>query len=189
MSQDELSEIIHNGLQAVGMTMDDHVREAIVKFSQGFPHYTHLLAKHACNEALEGSRLNVIEQDLDKAVKKAVKEASESIRNTYMRATATSKASSLFPCVLLACALAEVDSDNTFRATALIEPLEKITKTRFQIQNFAYHLGKLCDHDHGPVLEKLGTEKRHRYRFKNPLLKPYITLRAYRDGVLPELTF
>jgi hypothetical protein len=35
----------------------------------------------------------------------------------------------------------------------------------------------------GPILEKLGSPKRYRYRFTNPLMKPFVLLNAYAAGL------
>ena len=52
MTQAELDQIIDDGLQAAGMTIDSNAKQRISKLSQGLPHYTHLLGMHAAQAAV-----------------------------------------------------------------------------------------------------------------------------------------
>jgi Cdc6-like AAA superfamily ATPase len=188
MSRSELQEIIDKGLEIVELSMDTQVAGKIVLFSQGFPHYTHLLAKFACQVAIDDSRWQVNLSDFQDAVRRALDETGASIRNAYIRAVASFR-ESLFPQVILACALAPVDEGQSFRTVDVVEPLERITGKHSPTQKFTYHLGKLCDPERGQVLERLGVSRRRRYRFTNPMLRPYIILRAYSQGVISDELF
>jgi Cdc6-like AAA superfamily ATPase len=178
MTVEELREIIEKGLAVAEMSMDEEVKGRIATFSQGFPHYTHLLAKNACIEASEDGRLAVDLDDLLRAVERALSETSASIQDTYRKAVVSRKVS-LFPDVLLACALAPMDEDRSFRAIDITKPLESITGRYCPPQTFTYHLGKLCDPERGAVLEKIGSRGRTRYKFRNPMMRPYLILRTY----------
>jgi Cdc6-like AAA superfamily ATPase len=103
MSHVELDEIIDNGLQAVGMTIEQNAKQRINKLSQGLPHYTHLLALHSAQAAASEDRLNIIMEDTHQALQKALKHAQQSIADDYHRATVSSR-ETLYRQVLLACA-------------------------------------------------------------------------------------
>ena len=50
-----------------------------------------------------------------------------------------------------------------------------------------FDLGKLTDPSRGPLLVRVGPERRYRYRFQKPFIRPYILMRAINDGLLvPE---
>lgn len=185
MSSRELEEIINKGLDKINMNMDPQVKEKVVKFSQGFPHYTHLLAKHSAKQAINQDREKIIQADFDLAIEDAINDTLESIRNAYQKGTiATKKA--IFREVLLACALVDGDEHGTFRATDLEKYVSKIIGKPYATPGFAYNLGKLCLPERGSILEKVGTPKRYRYRFTNPLMKPFILLMAYNAGIINE---
>jgi energy-coupling factor transporter ATP-binding protein EcfA2 len=185
MSLPELAEIIDKGLAILEMDIEESVRSKIIRLSQGFPHYTHLLAKYSAGGAIDHERLNILEPDLDIAIEKAVEDARESIRAAYHKATLASRRETLFPKVLLAAALAPEDEFGTFRASDLLEPLRRITgRASYSLPSFTYHLGKLCSEERGNILDKLGTQKRHRYRFANPLMKSFILLKGYSERTI-----
>ena len=184
MSDQELEEIINKGLAELEMEIEENVKTKITHLSQGFPHYTHLLAKYSAEEAIDHGRLCILEPDLGAAIEKAVEDARESIRNAYHRAVLASRRETLFPKVLLAAAMAPEDEFGTFRATDLLEPLRRLTGRDYSVPSFTYHLGKLCSEERGRIFEKIGTPKRHRYRFTNPLMKPFILMKGYTEGYI-----
>lgn len=186
MSHDELGEIIAKGMYRLQMTIDAGAKKKIIQLSQGFPHYTHLLTKHSARQALKASRDNIIEPDFKQAVQDSINDAQESIRESYYKATAVTKRTTIFPEVLLACALAPVDDKGAFRPVDVEEPLSKILGRKYKSAHFATNLSKLCT-ERGPILEKLGPRRKYRYRFINPLMKPFILLQAFNSGILDEI--
>lgn len=182
MSPEELGEIIDKGLERLGMTINPDVRTDIIRFSQGFPHYTHLLSKYAAKITLQSNDTDIDRADIDEALAEAVENVHESVRDSYQKAVMTARTSKTFETTLFACALTLEDEHGTFRASDLIGPMNKLTGKDMKLQAFIQHLGKLCQEDRGAVLQKLGTDKRHRYRFSNPLLKAFVTIKAYQKG-------
>lgn len=187
MTEDELREIILKGIEKIGMHVSENIIEKIIKLSKQFPHYTHLLSKHTFSHAIRAGRNQVIPADLEKAVSDAVDGAHESTRAAYHKATMDSRPGTLFTTVLLACALVEEDEHGTFRATELEKPLKEITKRDIGVGTFQYHIDLFCKNTSGHILQKLGSKNQHRYRFKNPLMKPYILLKAYGEKQIPNL--
>ncbi len=102
MSDEELHSIVTNANKIIGVKMNSDISKRIVRFSAGFPHYTHLLGKYSTISALKRKSINVENQDFTKAIKNALENTSESIRNTYQKAIITTKKDSYFPQVLLA---------------------------------------------------------------------------------------
>ena len=47
MFDDEIGEIIDEGLAQAGFTIEPEARQQVISVSQGFPHFTHLLAQSA----------------------------------------------------------------------------------------------------------------------------------------------
>jgi len=53
-----------------------------------------------------------------------------------------------------------------------------------EIPAFASHLNKFASGDCGEVLQKSGQNRRYRYRFKNPLLQPFVVMRGVADKLI-----
>ncbi|MFC1658459.1 ATP-binding protein [Candidatus Omnitrophota bacterium] len=185
MSADELEEIINKGLTTLQLNISPELILHITRLSQGFPHYTHLLAKYSAKQAINAERNEILLADFKIAIERAIEDTQESIREAYQRATIATK-KSMFHEVLLACALAKEDEHGTFQVRDVQEPLRMVAGKEHKLTDFIYHIGKLCSEERGNVLEKEGRPKRFRYRFKNPLLKPYAILRGISTGILKE---
>ncbi len=183
MSIDELKEIVVKGLTAVGMTAAADTPEVIAKLSQGLPHYAHLLGLHAGLAAIGQKRTEVTGEDVSVALKVAVDSAQQSVRHAYHQATMSPR-ETLYPQVLVACAIAQVDDAGYFAPVDIRRPLTMVMKKRIEIPIFIRHLHALCSDEKGGVLQKIGLKGKQRFRFSDPLLKPYIVLRGLQDGSL-----
>lgn len=86
--------------------------------------------------------------------------------------------------VIAACALAESDERGYFPTRAVVERMGAILGAPMRQQTIAYHLGELLKADRGPLLERTGPRRRFRYRFVNPLMRPYVRMVATRDGLV-----
>ena len=60
MNSDELGAIIDYGTSSLEIKINSRIRNQIIEFSAGFPHYTHLICKYGCRDAInkESSKLN-----------------------------------------------------------------------------------------------------------------------------------
>lgn len=184
MSDDELGEIIDEGLAAAGFTIHPRVRQQVVAVSQGFPHFTHLLAQYAARAALDGGRRAIEDGDLAAGMDQAVERSDQSIRETYHKAATGVRKGNRWREVIAACALAESDDRGYFPTRAVVERMSDIQSTPVRQQTVAYHLGELMKADRGPLLERTGPRRRYRYRFVNPLMRPYVLMVATRDGLI-----
>jgi Cdc6-like AAA superfamily ATPase len=182
MSQEELSKIVLYGIGHLELEIAPEVLQDVIKFSQGFPHYTHLLSKYAAKSAILRDSNTIQRPDFEIAVDSAISDAHESIRQSYEKAVMTRKDVALYKEVLSACALVALDENGTFRATDLQEPLSKILKREVPLQAYLYHLGTLCQSKRGEILQKVGSESNFRYKFKNPLIKAYVSLMHYQKS-------
>lgn len=123
-------------------------------------------------------------EHLQIAIGRTLDESHESIRTSYHAATMSARVN-LYREVLLACALAQLDEFGFFSASAVRGPLEKITKTQHRVSSFNKHLEKLCRSERGAILHRKGEARRYGYRFSDPLMQPFIVLRAYHDQMMP----
>lgn len=182
MSQDEIQELVTNGLKGLGMTIEPPALDRIVVLSQGLPHYAHLLGLHAARSALAVGSLQVDLDVLSQATEKAIQGAQQSIRSALHKATISPRKDNLFAHVLLSCALANTDEMGTFAAQDVREPMQAITGKPYEIPSFAQHLNEFSETKRGNILKKIGETRRFRYRFSNPLMQPFVIMSGFADG-------
>jgi Cdc6-like AAA superfamily ATPase len=185
MSRVELTGVVTTGMATAQMTIGKAAVNRVVVLSQGLPHYTHLISQLAAQAALAEGRGDVKVGDVDFAVDRAIEKAQQSIVGAYHEALQSTR-KSLYPQVLLACALAPSDEFGFFGAADVREPLSTITGKPCETASFAGHLEELSTDRRGPVLQKRGTARRFRYRFANPLLQPYVVMRGLSDGLIRQ---
>jgi Cdc6-like AAA superfamily ATPase len=186
MSPLELAEIIEKGAALSEMTAARAFTNDVVGLAQGLPNYVHLIAQNACRVALDEGRIDVQRGDLDAAIGRSIESVQQSVLDTYHRAT-TSNRETLYKEVLLACALAKRDEKGTFGSTDVRDELHRVTGTFRDLPAFAQHMNDFSGNGRrGGVLDKIGETYRYRYRFRDPLLQPYVLMRGKIDGLLPS---
>ncbi len=185
MSNEELAEIIRKGYSNCNLSWESGIDYKIAALSQGYPHYAHLLGLWAGRKAIESNQKEVVQIDLDKAIREALSNTAGGIIQEYEMAVDSSQPDNLFKDVLLACALAERDSRGRFGIKFLKEPLRKIlNKPNIRTVAYQSHLAKFCSSQRGPVLKRTGSRRNYRWQFINPQLIPYIKLEAIERGKL-----
>jgi len=183
MTRNELAQIVTRGIDAAQMTIRPEAVRKITALSQGLPHYTQLLTQLAGQAALTQRRIAVGGRDVDVAVGRAFDRAQQRVVEAYQEAT-TDTRRSIYPQVLLACALAPENDFGLFTPSDVREPLSRILGKPYKTAAFARHLDELSQESRGEVLQKYGTGRTSRYRFLNPLLQPYVAMRGVSEGLV-----
>jgi len=184
MSPHELSEILEKGFDQCGMTIRPAAVEKIVRLSGGLPHYTHLLGLHAGQRAVQDDRGEVSVADVDAAIPAAI--SRHTLRSDYVQATRSTRTSTLYEQVLLACALAPKNKLGYFTAGAIRDPLRIVAGRRIDIPAFARHLAQFLEPERGAVLQREGEPRHYFYRFADPLLEPYVVLNGLADHLVTD---
>ncbi|MBB3909529.1 nSTAND1 domain-containing NTPase [Sphingomonas desiccabilis] len=184
MSKGEIGQIIDKGLDRLGMKVGKKPREELVTLSQGLPYITHLLGLHVARAALLDARLEIAENDLGDGIKTALDQWQQSIKSAHYKAVLSSQPGNIFQQVLLACAMAETDDFGYFTATSVKAPLRSITGKDYDIPSFSNHLKEFSEVKRGKIIERVGQTRRFRYRFVSPLMKPYVVMKGFSDGLL-----
>jgi hypothetical protein len=118
-------------------------------------------------------------------IRKSLDQWQESIKTAYHDATRSHQPEHLYKEVLLACALADVDDKSFFTAAAVRGPLRIVAeRPDLDIPNFSRHLKEMSQTHRGSILLREGETRRLRYRFVNPLIRPYVIMRGVADGLL-----
>ena len=187
MDDAELGQILDEGFAQAGFSYGElSVKSQIVSVSQGFPQFTHLLGVAAARAAIDLGRHRVLTEDVRAGVSRAIEQADQSKRDLYHKASTGTKSDNKWKEVVAACALASADERGYFSSRAVQDTLGSLLNRPVMQQAVAYHLGKLIEPDRGPLLERVGQERRYRYRFTDPLMRPFIVLQAMKDGLIGE---
>ncbi|MDQ3275235.1 MAG: AAA family ATPase [Actinomycetota bacterium] len=186
MSATELEEIVGKGLAELGLRIAGEAQRRIARLSEGLPHYTHLLSLHGAQAAIADDRDEIRTADVDRAINLAVQKAQHSIRTAYEQATRSPRSDNLFEEVLLACALAQKGPLGHFTAGAVRGPMSRITGRPVEISKFNRHLNEFSAAGRASVLDKTGRQRRWFYRFRNPLLQPFVILTGLARRTVDE---
>lgn len=183
MTPAELAEIATTGIASARMQIAGGAVRRITTLSQGLPHYTQLLTQLSARAALGRRRADVATRDVDVAVGHAIDRAQQSIVEAYRDATSAARPS-IYPQVLLACALAEEDEFGFFAPSDVRSSLGRILGKQPRTTAFTEHLDRLAGDDRGAVLQRYGPANAPRYRFVDPLLQPYVAMRGVSEGLV-----
>jgi Cdc6-like AAA superfamily ATPase len=186
MNKAELKEIIDKRIPRLGMKMHPDAYFKIVELSRGLPSYVHLLGLYSTQAAIRRQSLTVTEEDVDAAIQRALEKTQESTQADYNAAVHSNRSDSLYRQVLLACALAKPDERGQFSPSSVVEPLSDILKRQVRIDAFQQHLLKFMERDRGAVLVRRGKERAYKFRFRDPMMQPYVIMRGIDDNLIPE---
>jgi hypothetical protein len=186
MSRDEIEAIVTTSLDKVGMTIENAGLHEISRIAIGLPHYAHLLGLHSGRGALENASKRISQPHVTEAARRATAKAQVTIQTAYSKATISTKKNALYKQVLLACALADTDDFGYFAPTDIRAPLERILKRAYGVEAFARHLHAFCGEDRGPVLRKADLVNRPRFRFRNPLMQPFVLMKGLDEGLISD---
>ncbi len=186
MSQSELIEIVDKRLKEVGMDIESDAKEYVAQLCQGLPHYAHVLGQISALTALHNQRLTVSRDDVEAAISEALQRVQASISSLYHTAISSTRKENLYRQVLLACALADVDNLSFFPPSNVRGPMSQIMRKPYGIAAFSRHLHALCERERGEVLQKRGSPRKFLFRFRDPLMQPYVVMRGLTDGMIAE---
>lgn len=183
MSNDELREIVEQGLGLLNMKCAPQALDRITHLSQGFPHYTHLLAQASARTAIDGDRTVVELKDVGKAIGRVVDRVHQSIREAYNTATAGQNPTS-YQRILAAAALAERDDRGFFTSGGVKIALAGILGHSNEGGRVLRHLNSFCEPQRGSALQRKGSDQHVRFRFADPLLQPYVVMKALQSEII-----
>jgi hypothetical protein len=185
MSADELEHIVTRGLELLGMTIEPEALAHVAALSQGLPHYTHLLALHAARIAIDAGLDRVDTPHVVQAISRALDKAQHSIKGAYAAAIASRHERNYYPDVLLACALARNDDFGFFGPADVRSALDRLSPGTYKDTRIERHLTHFAPAGEDAPDGILYAEHRpqgRRYRFRNPLMQPYVILQGVSSG-------
>jgi Cdc6-like AAA superfamily ATPase len=190
MEAEELDQILTNAERSLSVSFNPEARSLIVHISQGLPHYTHLIGLHAVRKAaLTRFTRRIRRADVFAALKEAVTQAQQTVTEKHSRAVHSAHKEALYRHVLLACAITAAtahDALGFFSPAAMLTPLQSILDRPAEIATFNNHLSEFCQEKRGCVLERVGQPRAYRYRFRDPLLVPFIFMDALASDLMTD---
>jgi Cdc6-like AAA superfamily ATPase len=185
MSDGELKEIIQKRTNRTVMTFSGDAIWTIIVLSRGLPYFTQTLSKHAALHAIDNRRIEVTNDDVEASMTKFIEDTEKSFKEAY-RAAIRSNQDNFFEHSLLACALAKTDDEGFFTANDVVGPYSAIMKEKKRIAHFEKHLRRFSSEDGGHVLHKRGGDRKQQFRFKDPMMQPYVIIRGIQNKLIPE---
>lgn len=183
MSDEELVQIIDRGLEFLGMTIQPFAKNLIVGLSGQFPFYTHSFGLNAGLKAIGAGRTEVERNDVMAAVIDVVNEA-ENVNSAFHIATHSTQSKSRHRLALLACALAQQNEHGYFTASEMCKWMAAMEGRGTQIPRDVHYLTEFCEEKRGRVLQQIGDKWSKLYRFSDPLMRPFLIIKAFGDREL-----
>ncbi|MCB1421367.1 MAG: AAA family ATPase [Nitratireductor sp.] len=184
MSDTELNDVIDTRLGKTRLELDGDARWTVITLSRGLPYFTQMLTKYAAKAAIDERSLIIKPSHVRAAMDRFIVEADQSFQDAYSLATDSPQKGHLFKEVLLACALAQTDQSGFFTPTNVIEPLSGIVGQRKQHAHFSRHLSEFISEDRGKVLMRRGHERNYRFRFRDPMMQPYVIIKGINENMI-----
>jgi Holliday junction resolvasome RuvABC ATP-dependent DNA helicase subunit len=185
MTMDELEAILVTRATRLGITFDHAALWRITYLSAGLPFFTHSLGKHSALHAVKIRKRKIVESDVHAAMRDCLADVDYSMKESFVKATEKIyRKRNLFPQVLAACALADMDSLGRFTAANVEEPLTAILKKETKSSAFGFHLNELARTERGSILEKTGERRTYRFQFSDPRMQPYIVMQSLDSGII-----
>jgi len=122
--------------------------------------------------------------DVEAALSQAIDDANQGIRVSYTDAVTSARADATFADTLLACAQAMIDPLGYFAPSDVSVPLSQLAGQPRRSADFFTHLKRFA----GPpswILETRGEGRKQRYRFTDPLMKPFVIMMGITRGRVP----
>jgi hypothetical protein len=184
MTRDELQDIGTRGLKRLDMTMADDALRLVRVIPRGLPQYAHLIAQEGARHALLADRDGVTRNDVMGGLEVGLSKLDRSLSRAYEQATYSPRKTRLKE-VLLACALAKLGDMGDFSPSDIRVPYSRIIKEDVNIDRFNPQLTTLATTR--DILTREGEDRRWRYRFRDPLMEPFVLLDGLRSGSInPE---
>jgi Cdc6-like AAA superfamily ATPase len=186
MEKSEMRELLEKRFMKLRMEIDGDAKWKIINLSKGLPAFGHQLGQSAALYSVESRRTKVLEADVDLAIEDLLNSSQNPLKRDYETATHSNQRKARYKQILTACALAHADESGYFVPKHVEEPLQYIFKRKIKVDGFNNNLKEFTDPKRGRILQRIGSERLYRYRFRNPAMQPYVIMKGIAEGFLGE---
>jgi hypothetical protein len=191
MSLTDVRDLVTKGIRRFNTECEDFQLDAtdealavIATLSRGMPYYAHLLAQQACCMAAERENPVVSRELVLEGMHRSLQVVEQSRLSLYVKATTSSHKNALYREVLTAAAITPADPLGFFAPGDVQAPLSEIAGRSIAMGTYMKHLNEFVTENRGEMLEKRGEAWKTRFRFRDPLMQPYVVIRALGDHKL-----
>jgi energy-coupling factor transporter ATP-binding protein EcfA2 len=181
MTRDELADIVNRGLERLDMSMEEDASRLVRVIPRGLPQYAHLLAQEGARQALLAGRDDITRRDVMAGLEVGLSKLDRTLTRAYEDATYSPRKTRLKE-VLLACAIAKLGDTGDFSPSDIRSPYSQIIGEEVNIDRFNPQLTALATTR--DILIREGEDRRWRYRFRDPLMEPYVLLNGLRSKAI-----
>ena len=182
MTKEDTGKLITNSLGILNLKINAKIKEKIIEYSTGFPHYTHLLCKNIALKAIKENSESITSKHFDYAVVESIKNSDHSLQEAYKKAVSSAHQKNQFEDVIFASILAEKNNKKIFSPEDVLQKYNKLTKQQAKKESLYYNLGMLCKPERGLILIKKGSARNRKYEFRNPLMKAFVKLKLHKNN-------
>jgi len=178
MTRREVSTIIENGEQRLGVPFEPDVRDAILDLAPGLPYYAQLLCLFTARSALRQGSQSISFDDLHYAVERCAEEAETSVKEAYV--LAVGRGADVTPIdeeVLFAAARCHCDEFGVFAPNYVAEALALAGKGLPPLSTVQSVLDKFTRKARGAVLVRVPVRGGFNYQFQTQMIRHYVLLR------------
>jgi Cdc6-like AAA superfamily ATPase len=168
MSDSELREIVTSGASVLRLEFKSEVISSIVRLSDGYPHFTHLIALKCAEEAIAGNRVYVDKDALKAALKLSVTDAEGTLRRVYEESVRSS--SDMYRVILTSAAT--IGSEE-FSAADLRKAIAQKTGEEVSQNSLNNYYQKLISADGHTIIRRTAHGY---YRFEDPRMASFIRI-------------
>lgn len=169
MSEVELKQIIDKGEDALGLRFTHQAKTRIVTVSSGYPHFTHLLALKAAEDAIAEERAEIGVAGVEAATRRAVDDSEGRLKRQYDEACRSYGTDEYRHIV---CAAALLGSEE-FTAAQLRDRYNKLWARRIDQNSLNNYFNRLVSEGDGTILRRLAKGV---YRFNDPRMPSYVRI-------------
>lgn len=169
MSDSEIEDIISSGESKVSPTFSSAAKRKIVRVSSGYPHFAHLLALKAAEEAIGEERADISLGHIQDATNLAVGDAEGTLKTRYQEAIRSSNTEE-FKKILVAASVIEAEE---FSAADLRDSYQGLWSVEINQGWLNNYLQRIVADDDQAILRRLAKGV---YKFNDPRMPCFIKL-------------
>ena len=169
MSEPELRQILDEGEKALGLKFTPQAKTRIITVSSGYPHFTHLLALKAAEDAIAEGRKEIGVVNIEAATRRAVDDSEGRLKRQYDEACRSYGTDEYHHIV---CAAALLGSEE-FTAAALREQYRILWGRNIDQNSLNNYFNRLVSDGDGTILRRIAKGV---YRFNDPRMPSFVRI-------------